>query len=174
VFLVLTRLIDRSDHFSYNFRVINHSPMAIFEKSQDRLPGNVETIIGPTVKVEGNFVGEGDVAVEGSVNGSLKTAKNLRVGSSAKIKADVDADNIFIAGEIRGNVRARGRLELAASGRIYGNVDATVLAVEAGAVLHGKCQMAAGREADASVSANNSTAGHSVDELERVAIKSKR
>ena len=38
--------------------------MAIFEKSQDRLPGNVETIIGPTVKVEGNFVGEGDVAVE--------------------------------------------------------------------------------------------------------------
>lgn len=147
--------------------------MAIFEKSQDRLPGNVETVIGPTVKVEGNFVGEGDVVVEGSVTGSLKTAKNLRVGSAAKIKADVDADNIFIAGEIRGNVRARGRLELAASGRIYGNVDATVLVIEAGAVLHGKCQMAAGREAEAGVSSNNSLPGHAIDDAER-AVKSKR
>ncbi len=147
--------------------------MAIFNKDQDRLPGNVETVIGPTVKVEGNFVGEGDVVVEGSVTGSLKTAKNLRVGSGAKIKAEIEADNVFVAGEIRGNVRSRGRLELTSSGRIYGNVEASVLTIEAGAVLHGKCQMAAGREAEINSGSASPSLGDSPD-LDRPNAKSKR
>ena len=48
---------------------------------------NVETIIGPSVQVEGNFVANGDIIVEGTVSGSIKTEKNLRVGKDAKIFA---------------------------------------------------------------------------------------
>ena len=107
---------------------------------------DVETVIGSSVKVEGNFVGAGDIVVEGQVAGSLKTSKNLRVGEHAVIKADVDAANIVVAGEIRGHVNCSGRIEILATGKIFGNVDTQTIAVAHGAILHGKVSMA-GHEA---------------------------
>lgn len=114
--------------------------MAMFNREEEG-GREVETTIGPSVKVEGNFVGSGNVVVEGVVNGSLKTSKDLRVREGAKIKADVDAANIVTAGEIHGNVKTAGRLELAPSARVLGNVEASVLVVAEGAVLNGKIVM---------------------------------
>lgn len=101
-----------------------------------------ETIIGASVKVEGNFVGSGDVIVEGQVVGSLKTDKSLRVGEGAKLKADIEAADVLLAGEIRGNVRATDSLELGPTAKLYGNVETPSLSVARGAILHGKCLMA--------------------------------
>lgn len=103
--------------------------------------GGVETTIGPSVKVEGNFVGSGIVVVEGVVNGSLKTTKDLHVRQGARVKADIEAANVTSAGEIHGNVRTTGKLELAPSAKMLGNVEATVLTVAEGAVLNGKVTM---------------------------------
>ncbi len=102
-----------------------------------------ETVIGSSVEVEGNFVGQGDVIVEGSVKGSLKTKGNLKVGAGARIKAEVEAVNAFVAGEIKGNVKVKERLELTESAKIFGNVEAKVISVKPGAILNGKCQMVA-------------------------------
>lgn len=114
--------------------------MAMFQREDDGARA-AETVIGPSVKVEGNFVGSGNVVVEGVVNGSLKTAKDLRVGEGAKIKADVEADSATIAGEIHGNVRANSRLELLPTGKVFGNVEANVLVVAEGAIVNGKVTM---------------------------------
>lgn len=107
---------------------------------------DVETVIGATVSVEGNFVGSGDVVVDGRVSGTLKTSKNLRVGETAQVKADIEAANIVVAGEIRGHVTCGGRIEVLSSGKIFGNVDTQTIVVAHGAVLHGKVSMA-GHEA---------------------------
>lgn len=109
-----------------------------------------ETIIGPSVRVEGNFHGAGDVVVEGQLSGTLKTDKHLRVGEAAKLRADIEAADVYIAGEVRGNVKANARLELAATGRLYGNVETANLIVAGGAVLHGKVAMAS-KDAEAAV-----------------------
>lgn len=121
--------------------------MAIFQREQGDSK-DLETVIGASVKVDGNFVGSGDVVVDGQVSGTLKTSKNLRVGETAKIKADVEAANILVAGEIRGHVKCAGKIELAASGKIIGNVDTQTIVIAHGAVLHGKVTMA-GHEAPA-------------------------
>lgn len=120
--------------------------MAIFRSEHGGQPNDVETVIGTTVKVEGNFVGSGTVNVEGQVAGSLKTSKDLHVGAGAVIKADVEAANITVAGEIRGHIKCAGHLELTASAKIIGNVDTQTISVAHGAVLHGKVMMA-GHEA---------------------------
>jgi len=99
----------------------------------------VETIIGPSVQVEGNFVANGDVVVEGVVSGSLKTEKNLRVGEGAKIFANINAANALIAGEVQGNVKIKENLELTATAKIFGDVKTKILSVSAGAILNGKC-----------------------------------
>jgi cytoskeletal protein CcmA (bactofilin family) len=115
--------------------------MAMFQREHTDGGRDVETVIGSTVKVDGNFVGSGDVIVQGHVSGTLKTSKNLQIGPGAIVKADVEAANLLVAGEIRGHVKCSGKIELAASGKIFGNVDTQSIAVAHGAVLHGKVTM---------------------------------
>ncbi|MAG11404.1 MAG: hypothetical protein CMI52_01175 [Parcubacteria group bacterium] len=102
---------------------------------------DVETIVGPSVKVEGDFVSKGNVVIEGMVSGSVKTDKNLRVEEGACINANVKAENVRVAGEVKGNVQVKGLLELTESARVLGDVQTKTLVVAAGATLHGNCVM---------------------------------
>lgn len=100
-----------------------------------------ETVIGPSVKVEGDFVTEGNVIVEGMICGTIKTSKNLKVGPKSKIFANISAENALISGEIQGNLKINDRLELTSTGKIYGDIKVGTLIVAAGSILNGKCQM---------------------------------
>ncbi|MEK7632089.1 MAG: polymer-forming cytoskeletal protein [Patescibacteria group bacterium] len=100
-----------------------------------------DTVIGGAVKVEGNFVGEGNVIVEGQLQGTLKTKHNVTIGAAAKVKANVEAVDVYIAGELVGNVRATGKLVLKAGAKLHGNVETGSISVEPGAILNGKCTM---------------------------------
>jgi len=101
----------------------------------------VETIIGPSVKVEGDFKADGNIIIEGELSGNVKTKKNLRVGESAKLKADVEAENIWIGGEITGNLKISGQLEMSSNAKIIGDIETSVLTVETGAKINGNVKM---------------------------------
>jgi len=105
-----------------------------------------ETIISASVKVEGDFVSQGNVLIEGEVEGSLKTEKDLRVGEHARISADVAASSATVAGEVRGNIDVSGRLELEPTAKVYGDVKTVDLIVASGAVINGKIVMGNGIE----------------------------
>ena len=108
-----------------------------------------ETIIAASVKVEGDFSSQGNVLIEGVVEGKLHTAKDLRVGERAKISADVSATNAVIAGEIRGNLVVAEKLELEPTARVMGDVRTKILTVAAGATVNGRIMMGAEAEAAA-------------------------
>ena len=110
------------------------------------LTNETDTVIGPSVKVEGDFVTEGNVIVEGTICGTIKTSKNLKVGPKSKIFANVSAENALIAGEIQGNIKVNDKLELMSTGKIFGDIKVGTLIVSAGSVLNGKCQMGAIKE----------------------------
>lgn len=113
----------------------------MFKELYPKEGGDVETIIGPSVKVEGDFVSKGNVTVEGMVSGTLKTDKDLKIGVGARVSASVIASNAFIAGEVKGNVKVNGKLELTDTSKIYGDVDAKIIVMAAGATMNGKCSM---------------------------------
>lgn len=100
-----------------------------------------ETIIAASVKVEGDFASQGNVLIEGVVEGSLRTERDLRVGERARIDADVSAANATIAGEIRGNLNVAERLELEPTARVFGDVRTKILVVSSGASVNGKIAM---------------------------------
>lgn len=110
--------------------------------NMDKMGGDdVETIVGPSVKVEGDFVSQGNIVIEGQVSGSIKTEKNLRVEQGAKIAAHVTVDSALIAGEVKGNIKAMNTLELTPSARVDGDVEVKTLIIAAGAALNGRCLM---------------------------------
>lgn len=112
----------------------------MFKREEEEIQGGeTETIIGPSVKVEGDFHGEGSIVVEGQVTGSLKTNQNLKVGANAKIKADVEAANILVAGEIVGNLRIKEKTELKNTAKVNGDIITKIISIETGAILKGKC-----------------------------------
>lgn len=114
------------------------------DKSDDRgaLPhSTAETVIGTTVKLEGDFASEGDIVIEGSVTGTVKTSGNLRVGEQAEIRAAVGAANAIIAGTVVGNLTVANRLELGPRARITGDIDTVILVTAEGALINGHIKM---------------------------------
>lgn len=100
-----------------------------------------ETIIAHGVRVEGDFVSQGNVVIEGDVQGTILAGGDLRIGEEAKITADVTAANAVIAGEIRGNLHVSGKVELLASSKIIGDVSAETLSITSGAQVNGRITM---------------------------------
>ena len=97
-----------------------------------------ETIIGPSVKVKGNFHGTGNIIIEGTVEGSVKTDKYLLVGEKAEITASVEAGEAKIAGVITGNINIKGYLDVAATAEITGDINAHEISIEKGGVVNGR------------------------------------
>jgi len=117
------------------------------ERDTTTVAHETETVIAPSVRVEGDFVSEGNVRIEGEVKGSIATERDLIVGENAKITAGIQARNAVIAGELHGNLRVFDRLELASTARIYGDIQSKVLSVAPGAMMKG--QLVIGLEVEA-------------------------
>lgn len=105
------------------------------------MAGTDDTVIGGSIKIEGDLKSNGSIVVEGEVVGSLKTAASLRVGDRAKIVATVEAKEALISGKVQGNVVVQDKLELMSTAEINGDIQATTLIIAAGAVFNGKCTM---------------------------------
>jgi cytoskeletal protein CcmA (bactofilin family) len=113
----------------------------MFKETNQKGAEEVETIIGHSVNVEGDFSSKGNMTILGSVAGTLKTEKDLKVGIDAKIAADVWAANAFVAGEIRGNMKIGGRMELTETAKIFGDIEVEILIMAPGSILNGRCAM---------------------------------
>jgi cytoskeletal protein CcmA (bactofilin family) len=96
------------------------------------------SIISTDFRVIGNVTSEGDVQLDGTVDGNLK-AKSLVIGPSGAIRGEVKADKVQIQGSITGPIRAR-TVEIAKTAKVMGDVFYESLTVETGAMIDGACK----------------------------------
>lgn len=108
----------------------------------------IETIIGHSVRVKGDFHTKGSMQIEGQLEGTLKIGNDLIVGEGAKIIANAHANRMMISGEINGNINAKESLEITETAVINGDIEAKVLSVDPGAQINGKIKMGAMTEQD--------------------------
>ena len=102
---------------------------------------SIETIIGPSVRVEGDFKGEGDLIIEGILVGSLQTKNNLKIGENAVVEAGIKANNAFISGKVKGNLVIKGKLEITGTAIILGDIKTQLISIESGAIIQGSVSM---------------------------------
>ncbi len=107
------------------------------------LNAQAETVVGPSVKIQGDLNSEGNIKIEGQVTGKVKTSQSVFVIPGAKIMADVMAGNAMVGGEVQGNLKISGHLVLQGTAKILGDITCSVLRVEDGAQFSGKCVMGA-------------------------------
>jgi cytoskeletal protein CcmA (bactofilin family) len=109
------------------------------DKNQNHI--TPDTIVGPSVKIQGDLNSEGNIQIEGEVEGKINTSENIQIGQNAKVIAEMKAGNAVIAGEVIGNVHIAGSLILLSTANIKGDITCSVLRVEDGAIFSGKCSM---------------------------------
>lgn len=117
--------------------------MAMFQKGGNAPDSSApaETVIGPSVKIEGDLKGVGNVIIEGFLTGNLSTDKDVTIGNKAEIKANINAQNANIAGNVTGSISINEHLTLKASALINGDIKTKSISVEQGARINGQVTM---------------------------------
>ena len=116
----------------------------MFNKSKDKLSediSNSSNIIGKGTHVSGNMETLGNIRVEGSVTGDIKSQSKVAFGQSSKLEGNLLAKCAEVAGHIIGTVEITEQLVLKPTAIIEGDIITHKLLVESGAVFNGKCKM---------------------------------
>jgi len=108
-------------------------------------PGARVCVIGAKTVVKGDLTGDEDVLVEGTVEGTIRISRDLRIGPTGKVKATVNAQSVVVAGELTGDCHAEQRVHVDASGRLTGNIRAPRVVIVEGATFKGNSDMSAHR-----------------------------
>jgi cytoskeletal protein CcmA (bactofilin family) len=93
-------------------------------------------------RIEGTLELEGEVRLEGQINGKISGSGVVIIGEHANLQANVFAPTIVVHGVVRGELNAAERLELHRTAKVKGVIRAQRLRIDEGAVFEGECKMA--------------------------------
>jgi cytoskeletal protein CcmA (bactofilin family) len=113
-------------------------------EQEDKSSESGSTIIGSSISIKGEITGEGDLTVQGQVEGTIDFRNNkVTIDSTGRIKADINARIITIEGEVEGNLLGEKKIVLRPSGRVLGDMKAPAINLEEGAKFKGNIAMEA-------------------------------
>lgn len=118
------------------------------------------SIISTDLVVHGNLTATGDIQVDGTVEGDIRS-QSLTIGEKASINGEIVAEDIVIRGRVIGTIRGR-RVQLASTCHVEGDILHEALAVETGAFFEGNCRHSddpIGQASSSRASAPRPTAG---------------
>ena len=99
------------------------------------------TVIGPSILINGKLTGDEDLTVRGRVEGELSLTKTLIVEPSGVVKANVSVKNAVVSGVVVGNIQATESVELTHEGRMVGDIRAPRVIIVDGASFRGRVDM---------------------------------
>lgn len=110
----------------------------MFNKNEQRPVARSGTMsfLGSEVTVTGNIGGQGNLHIDGRVDGDVNCA-SLIIGSAGQVNGNITADEAKIAGSVTGTVSAKV-LTIEASARIVGDLSYDSVSVETGAQVDGR------------------------------------
>jgi cytoskeletal protein CcmA (bactofilin family) len=102
---------------------------------------SAEARIGTGARVRGRIHGEGDLVIEGHVEGDVALRGDLTVAEGAEVSSQsVEATSVTIAGTLEGDVQASGPVRLGSSARVRGDLRGSTVAIDEGARFSGRLE----------------------------------
>ncbi|MFQ5961930.1 MAG: polymer-forming cytoskeletal protein [Candidatus Methylomirabilales bacterium] len=100
-------------------------------------------MVGKGLVLRGELTGDGDLHVQGHVEGKINVAGTVVILEGSSVQADIAATEIIVAGVVRGNITASSKVELSPTGYLVGDIRSQALIVREGAALNGRISMEA-------------------------------
>ncbi len=98
-------------------------------------------ILNAGTRIIGDLASEGDIRVDGSVQGNIEVKTKLVLGQSAHVRGNINAQNSDVSGVVIGNVTVSELLTIKATAKITGDIACSKLIIEAGAEFNGNSAM---------------------------------
>ena len=122
-------------------RAKTEKPEKAVERSVKR---NQLSVLAPDMHVVGNIRSEGDIQIDGRVEGDIHSVK-MTIGQTALVTGTVYGDRIRIAGTVKGEIAAR-EVILTSTAKVTGDIRHDSLSIEAGAFVQGLCKRVDGEQ----------------------------
>lgn len=102
--------------------------------------------------------------VDGKIGGKVISERELVVGESGEIEADVDVGVLSVSGKVTGTIHVKEKLEIHPTGRVLGDLtlEKPNLVIHEGGVFEGNIDMNAGRKK------TSDSAGHKEADIEPI------
>ena len=110
------------------------------EKSSSNSQGLLN-LIGPGTEIKGDLICEGDIRIDGRVDGTVTVGQRLVIGESGSVNGNIHAGNSIIAGNVVGNIKSFVSTILQGKSNVKGDIYTSQIIIESGATFNGRCVM---------------------------------
>lgn len=102
---------------------------------------DIETIIGKGTAMNGNIASNGNLRLDGALEGNIETSGHVVIGATGVVTGNISAASLDVAGSVTGNVTTVGNLSIHPTGQLVGDVRVKSLNIADGGVFRGRSEM---------------------------------
>jgi len=102
------------------------------------------TFLGKDIVFRGSLALEGNIRIDGQVEGEVRSTGTLTIGEHAVIRGNITVGTLITSGKIKGDVVASEKIKLLSPGILIGDIRTPAIFIEAGAHFHGLSDMGEG------------------------------
>lgn len=101
----------------------------------------IDTVIGPGTRFEGEIKATGIVRIDGYFSGDIYTKGDIIVGDHGETNGNMASRNMIIAGKANAKLKCEDKLEIRSTGKVIGDVEVSNIVIEENAIFKGQCFM---------------------------------
>jgi cytoskeletal protein CcmA (bactofilin family) len=98
-------------------------------------------VLGKTLLFRGELTAEEDVILQGRVEGSIRHARNLTIGTDGSVLGDVYASHLTVEGLVEGDLHCSEGVVVRSTAQVRGNIFAPRVGIMEGATFNGRVEM---------------------------------
>ena len=123
--------------------------MAMFNKDSNGgdarstpTPGDASlSVIAAGSKVIGDMECSGVLKIEGTVEGTIRGARQVLLGRQGVVKGDIETREAVIGGNVEGSIHALERVEIQGTASVVGNIHTKTIVIREGGQINGAVKM---------------------------------
>ncbi len=97
-----------------------------------------ESILGRSLQINGQVRGEGNLRIEGEIEGNVELSGDLFLEEGGRITGDIQSNGASFYGEFQGNVNASEAIFLGSSSIVRAHLKGSEVSMEEGAKFSGE------------------------------------
>lgn len=98
-------------------------------------------VIAYGTKIVGNISSDGDIRIDGEIEGELKISGRVVLGKTSKVSGQITCANAEILGQFNGELTVSDTLSVRNTANISGDITTNKITVDIDAKFNGTCNM---------------------------------